>query len=136
MAEYIANEAVENYVAPVTSDAGNEFCVYGSVSVGAPAVGDTIKLVLLPRGAKITRALVKSASSSSGGKFKLGTASDDDSLGTGFNLDGTVQKYEDIPVAISTSADEILTATVTNAGTASAGTVTGVVWYILTNIVD
>ncbi len=88
MATYTTNEAAE-YVAPLTSDSGNVFCVYSEISLAGKSAGDVFELVNLPRGARVVEVLAKGTQDTQGGKISLGTNDDIDDIGA-VNVDGKV----------------------------------------------
>ncbi len=134
MAEYISAQANE-FVAPLTSDAGNLFCVYGEYTLPSVQSGDVVRLVNIPANCMIVGLKIGTDGNTSGGTVKVGVSSDDDLFGTGVSLDGSEKELISVPVEGNFDDDEVIQATFTTAGTAASGKKLYVkVFYTLTNI--
>ena len=130
MATYTTNEAAE-YVAPLTSDSGNVFCVYSEISLAGKSAGDVFELVNLPRGARVVEVLAKGTQDTQGGKISLGTNDDIDDIGE-VNVDGNVAVVA--PAISPLDDDKVFKGKLTAAGTSLGGTFMVRVFYTLTNI--
>ncbi len=133
MATYTSNQAGE-YVAPLSSDSGNLFCVYGAISQSSTlTASDIYEMVKVPRGAKIIDVIVGSSNDTSGGTVKVGVDDDDDAFGVDVALDGSKKDLLEQPVELDMSQDRTVILTITATGTAAPGALYCKVFYTLTN---
>lgn len=127
-------KAAKEYVSPLTSDAGNAFYVVGEIEVTTGvAAGDVLRVLKLPRGAKIMSVgIVATANTGLGGDLVLeqagttvGTVSAVGTAGQQLILNGAVE---------CSGGDDVLAINVGTAPTAGGIVRVGVL-YTLVNIV-
>ena len=125
------------YVAPITSDSGNMFCVFSSYTLPSLTVGDTFTLLNIPRNANIVSLQIGSSASTSGATVDVGIVSDTDKFASDAALDGNTHELIGQVEELSESSDTQILATVTAAGTAASGKTLWIkCFYTIMNLAD
>ena len=134
MATYITAQGNE-YVAPLASDSGNVFGVFGSYSLSGLQADDIIVFVKVPRGAKVLSCCVATDGDTSGGTMNLGVLGDDDFFAADIALDGARHETIKTPVEFNMDDEQYIVGKITAAGTAmNDKTVSVTILYTLSNI--
>lgn len=134
MATYTTVQGHE-FVAPITSDSGNLFCVFTKYTLPSIQAGDVIELVRVPRGAKFVSLKVGTDGDTGGGTLNVGLSEDADFFATAIAMDGNEHELILGYKECESCDDTVITATVTATGTAASGKNLYVkVFYTLTNI--